>query len=402
MLRLSLQDKAKRRKMNEYENLAEKYRIEKYSDILGQEKAVEELKVFLREFPKKKAAILYGPAGTGKTSLALAAAKENSLEVLELNASDLRNRTKLAEVLKPATLQQSLFRKGKILLMDEVDGVTGTDIGGIPELLRILETTKYPIIMTCNDVWQSKLSSLRAQCKLIEMKALPLSTIAILLKNIADKEGIRREPLFFTQLAIKSQGDLRAGINDLQSYAYEPLTIDVSEKRDVEDTIFNILRKVFKERKDFLELYDSTRMSLDEILLWLEENIPKEYQGIALARAYDALGKADVFRGRIYRNQSWRFLVYQNIFQSAGVSYAKDFPLSGFTKYDPPKRVLKIWMNNQKIEKKKSIAKKYARLVHCSSKRAMRDFVLLKPLFLQSHIQKQLKLNEEEIEFLKK
>ena len=143
-------------------------------------------------------------------------------------------------------------------------------------------------------------------------------------------------------------------------------------------------------------------MSLDEILLWLEENIPKEYQGIALARAYDALGKADVFRGRIYRNQSWRFLVYQNIFQSAGVSYAKDFPLSGFTKYDPPKRVLKIWMNNQKIEKKKSIAKKYARLVHCSSKRAMRDFVLLKPLFLQSHIQKQLKLNEEEIEFLKK
>ena len=388
--------------MEDHENLVEKYRISKYLDIIGQEKAVEELKTFLREFPKKKAAILYGPAGTGKTSLALTAAKEQGLEILELNASDLRNRAKLEEVLKPATLQQSLFKKGKILLMDEVDGVTGSDIGGIPELIRILDTTKYPIIMTCNDVWQSKLAQLRSQCKLIEMKALPISTIAIILKNIADKEGIRREPLFFTQLAIKSQGDLRAALNDLQSYAYEPLTIDINEKRDVEDTIFNILRKVFKERKDFLDLYDSTKMSLDEILLWLEENIPKEYQTEALAKAYDALGKADVFRGRIYKNQSWRFLVYQNIFQSAGISYSKKMPLSGFTKYEPPKRILKIWMNNQKIEKKKSIAKKYARLVHCSSKRAMRDFVLLKPMLQQASIQKQMRLSEEEIEFLKK
>lgn len=388
--------------MNDHENLAEKYRIEKYSDIIGQDKAVEDIKLFLKEFPKKKAAVLYGPAGTGKTSLAIAVAKENGLEILELNASDLRNRAKLEEVLKPATLQQSLFKKGKVLLMDEVDGVTGTDIGGIPELLRIIETTKYPILMTCNDVWQSKLATLRSQCKLIEMKALPASTIAIILKNIADKEGIRRDPVFFNQLAIKSQGDLRAALNDLQSYAYEPLTIDITEKRDVEDTIFNILRKVFKERKDFLDLYDSTKMSLDEILLWLEENIPKEYKNTALAKAYDALGKADVFRGRIYKNQSWRFLVYQNIFQSAGISYAKTSPLSGFTKYEPPKRVLKIWMNNQKIEKKKSIAKKFARLVHCSSKRAMRDFALLKPVLQQPEIQRQLKLSEEEIDFLKK
>ena len=388
--------------MNDHENLAEKYRISSFIDIIGQGKAVEELKTFLKEFPKKKAAILYGPAGTGKTSLALVAAKESNLELLELNASDLRNRTKLEEVLKPATLQQSLFKKSKILLMDEVDGVTGTDIGGIPELLRILETTRYPIIMTCNDVWQSKLATLRANCKLIEMKALPTSTIAVLLKNVADKEGIRREPLFFTQLAIKSQGDLRAALNDLQSYAYEPLTIDITEKRDVEDTIFNILRKVFKERKDFLDLFDSTKMSLDEILLWIEENIPKEYSNLALAKAFDALGKADVFRGRIYRNQSWRFLIYQNIFQSAGISYAKAAPLSGFTKYEPPKRILKIWMNNQKIEKKKSIARKYARLVHCSSKRAMRDFVLLKPILQKDTIQKQMRLTEEEIEFLKK
>ncbi len=383
-------------------NLVERYRAKKYTDILFQQHAVEDLKLFLREFPKKRGAILHGPAGTGKTSLALAAAHENNLDVLELNASDLRNRAKLEEVLKPATLQQSLFKRGKILLMDEVDGVTGTDIGGIPELIRILEESKHPIIMTCNDIWQSKLSQLRSKCKLIEMKALTPAMIIDILRKIADKEGIKREGLFFNQLAIKSQGDLRAALNDLQSYAMNnTLSVDITEKRDVEDTIFNILRRLFKERQDFLNLFDSTKLSLDEILLWLEENIPREYKNEALAKAYYALGNADVFRGRIYKKQSWRFLIYQNIFQSAGVAYAKDKSNPGYTKYEPPKRILKIWMNNQKIAQKKSIAKKYARYVHSSTKRTLMDFQILRHVLQKPEVQAQLRLSEEEIEFLK-
>jgi replication factor C large subunit len=174
----------------------------------------------------------------------------------------------------------------------------------------------------------------------------------------------------------------------------------MSEKRDVEDSIFNILKKIFKERQDFLNIFDTTKMSLDEILLWIEENIPKEYKNEALAKAYYALGNADVFRGRIYKNQSWRFLIYQNIFQSAGISYAKKLPLAGFTKYDPPKRILKIWLNNQKIQYKKTIAKKYAKFVHCSVKRAMRDFSMIKLILKKYAIQKQLQLGDEEINFL--
>jgi replication factor C large subunit len=381
-------------------NLSEKYRPKTYSEIIGQREAVEEVKKFLLEFPKKKALILHGLPGTGKTSLVLAAVKENNLDVLELNASDLRNRARLEGILKPASEQRSLFKKGKILLMDEVDGVTGTDAGGIPELEKVILATKYPIIMTCNDVWQSKLAPIRAKSKVVEMKSFDLGTIIAILLDISDREGIKKEPSTLKQIAIKAQGDLRAALNDLQSYAEGDSIVDSNERRDVEETIFNIMRKIFKERGDFLNLFDTTSMSIDEILLWLEENIPKEYRNEALAKAYYALGNADVFRGRVYSNQSWRFLVYQNIFQSAGVSYAKKTPGIGFTKYERPKRVLKIWLHNQKTERKKSISRKYAQFVHCSTKRALRDFSLLIPMLKHSEIQNKLKLTEEEIEFV--
>ena len=384
-------------------NFVEKYRIEKYTDIVGQEAAIKEVELFLKEFPKKKALLLHGPPGTGKTSLAITAAKENKKEIFELNSSDLRNRLKLEEILKPASLQQSLFKTGKVLLMDEIDGVTGTDIGGVPELIRIIEKTAHPLIMTGNDVWQSKFSELRRKAKLVEMKALNTETIAQHLNALLQKEGVNENIHFLRQIAIKSQGDIRAALNDLQTFSVDKtISLDSLDKRKKEDTIFNILKLLFQQRKDFLDLFDNTEMSLDEVFLWIEENLPKEYKGEDLAKAYIALSNADRFRGRIYRHQSWRFLIYQNAFQSAGISYAKPVPLAGFTKYERPQRILKIWLNNQKTAKKKTISQKYAQYAHCSVKRAMRDFDLIKNYLKSPAIQKKLKLSEEEIDFLRK
>jgi replication factor C large subunit len=390
--------------MQQLKNFAEHYRANKYSEIVGQDIAIQEVKIFLKEFPKKKAILLYGPPGTGKTSLVITAAKENNLDIFELNSSDLRNRVKLEEILKPASLQKSLFKKGKILLMDEVDGVTGTDIGGVPELIRIIAKSAHPLILTGNDIWQSKFSDLRRKCKLIEMKSLTTETITNLLQKVTEKESVEINVYLLRQIAIKSKGDIRAALNDLQTYlADKTSSLDYVGERQREENIFQILKLLFQERQDFLGLFDNTKMSLDEILLWIEENIPKEYKGEALERAYMALSSADKFRGRIYRKQFWRFLLYQNIFQSAGIAYSKKNPKAGFTKYERPKRILKIWLNNQKIGKKKTIAKKYARYVHCSAKRVMKDFTLIQPIIQKSpSIQKQLKLTDDEISFLQK
>jgi replication factor C large subunit len=141
-------------------------------------------------------------------------------------------------------------------------------------------------------------------------------------------------------------------------------------------------------------------MSLDEIYLWLEENIPNEYKGDDLVKAINLLSKADVFRGRIYRQQHWRFLVYQNFLLSYGISASKKTIKTGFTSYKRPTRILKIWMVNQRNAIKKEIAKKLARFCHISYKRAMSEFNLLKVIINDENIHNAIGLNEKEIEFL--
>ncbi len=384
----------------------EKYRPKKFEDIKGQAEIIGKVKDFISAFPKKKKAIiLHGPPGTGKTTLAHVIANEMDLEIFELNASDLRNRGKLREILKPAIEQKSLIKKGKIILIDEVDGISKVDFGGLTELLYLIESTPYPIIITANDVWNRKLSSLRRKSELVQLKEINYQIIKDIMLNILRKENLFINLNILTSIAIKVKGDIRAAINDLQtaSQMQNPSLI-VFDERNKEKDIFNALRMIFKEKPTnaLLKIFDSVNMSIDEIILWIEENIPAEYQGEELEKAFDALSRTDVFKGRIYKKQYWRFLVYENIFLSYGISASKKNIKTGFTSYKRPTRILKIWLNNQRTAKKKSIAKKYAKYVHVGQKRAMNEFPIIKYILKNPEVRKELKLSEEEIGYLEK
>ena len=79
-------------------NWTEKYRPQKFSEIIGQDLAIQKIKEFVENFPSgKRALVFHGPPGTGKTALAHVIALENSAEIFELNASDFRNRGKLQD-----------------------------------------------------------------------------------------------------------------------------------------------------------------------------------------------------------------------------------------------------------------------------------------------------------------
>jgi len=387
-------------------NWTEKYRPVYFIDIRGQELAVEKIREFLRKFRKEgKAIILYGPPGTGKTALAYVIANETKSEIFELNASDLRNSEKLREILKPATEQQPLTKKGKIILVDEVDGISEADRGGLSELVRLIESSSHPMIITANDIWNKKFSELRKKAELVQLKEIDYKTVKDLMIQILRKEKKFIENDILTNIAIKASGDLRAAINDLQIAASlpDPSQILIDE-RNKEMDIFSALRMIFKGKPNnvLLKIFDSINKPIDEIILWIEENIPTEYSGEELVKAYDALSKVDIFKRRIYRQQYWRFLVYENAFLSYGIASSKTNEKTGFTSYKKPTRILKMWLNNKRTEKKKSIAKKYARYVHVGLKRSMKEFATVKRVLLKPEVQKELKLTEDEIEYLNK
>lgn len=391
----------------------EKHRPESFAEIKGQSQAIEKIKEFITSFNlkelsgnkrQKKAILFHGPPGTGKTTLAYVAAIETNSELFELNASDLRNKTKLQEILRPVIQQQSLIKGTKVVLIDEVDGITGTDKGGIPELIELIENASYPIIITANDIWSQKLSPLRQKCEIIELKEIDYHTIKEVLIWVLKKEGKFVDNNILTNIAINAKGDLRAAINDLQKISnLENLSGITFDERNKEIDIFNALKKIFKLKanEEHLELFDSVNMSIDEIILWVEENIPKEYHGKELAKAYELLSKVDIFKGRIYKQQYWRFLVYENILLSYGMASVKKENRMGFTAYKKPSRILKIWLNNQKTMKKKSISEKYARYTHTNTKRAMQEFGIIKQIINSNEkIAEELKLDEDELAYL--
>jgi len=381
------------------QTLCNKYKTSCFADIKGQDLAIQKLKIFLKNFPARKAILLHGKPGSGKTSLAYALARETNSEILEINASDIRNKEEISKIIGQASQQASLFNKGKILLIDEVDGVSHTDRGGLQEIISLIETTAFPIIITANHIWDKKFSDLRKSAELIEIKELHYNTIFEIIKNIISQEKIQASDDMLKMIAIKAGGDVRAAINDLQSINQD--TKDISE-RDKEGNVFEIMRQVLQgpPTNDTMKLYDTLNSPLDEIYLWIEENVPTIYHGEELFKAFDMLSKADVMRGRIHRQQHWRFMIYQNFLLSYGVSASKINPKLGFTRYKAPTRILKIWMINQKMQKKKQIAEKYAKFCHVSKKRAMREFPIIKILAQNTKVAQELKLNPEEVLFL--
>lgn len=404
-----------------------KYAPKNSEQIFGQQKAVSELKDFITNYnqQKCKAALLYGPIGNGKTSSVYALAKELKHDILEINSSDLRNAENIKSFLDSALGQRSLFFTPKIILIDEVDNISGVkDRGCVPALLKAIEKSIFPIILTANEIHDSKLKPLQKSCQIIEFHSLQYRTIAHALQWVCEQENILFEEKAISTLARQADGDARAALIDLQACAAEGDenirkggkrtagicyndVISLSDRKRTE-TITNALTVIFKSSsvENALSALDNIDTDPNELFLWIDENLPKEYTSVgSLAKAYEHLARADVFSGRIRKRQHWRFLVYINNLLTAGISSAKEDKNTSFTAYRPTTRILRIWQAKMKNAKKKEIAEKLANKTHTSKKVAEKQIPYLQAIFRNGNgknIAEELELNEEEIEFLEK
>ncbi|MFA6088999.1 MAG: replication factor C large subunit [Candidatus Woesearchaeota archaeon] len=398
---------------------SEKYLPKKISEYIGREKEVEEVLSFIKNYKKqrKKAILLYGPCGSGKTSLIHAISKELGLELIEVNASDDRNKEQLELKVGNAINQQSLFGTSKLILLDEVDGLSGTyDRGATSQISSLIKLSKYPIVMTGNNIWDKKFSELRTISQMIEFPEYPHATILKILEHICKSEKIHYDVEILKSFARRAGGDVRGAINDLQSICSHDKKLSkdnfetVSDRRHVE-SVPQALTKIFKttDCNIAIKAFDDADIDMDEQFLWLEENIPIEYEKpLDIYRAFDALSRADVFRGRIIRQQHWHFLTTINALLTCGVAVAKDEKYKKFVEYKRNERILKMWILNNTNAKKKSICEKIANKTVESKKSIYKNGIRYYKLISKNdpsfakEFAREFELEDEEVEWLVK
>ncbi len=398
----------------------QQYLPSKIKDVIGQDKAAASIKKFVVNFKqeRKKGAFLYGPTGSGKTCSVYALARELDLEVVELNASDFRTGDAIANVVGNASKQMSLFARGKIILVDEVDGVSGTrDRGGLPELSRIISETSFPVIMTANDPFDKKFSDLRKKTTMIEFEPLGTAPVFEILKKIADGEKIDYDEDTLKAVARRSGGDARAAINDFQMLSAKGKLrkedLEALSDRERIEEINTALTKIFKTTDPLIakHSFDTVVEDLKQCMLWVDENLPKEYTKAAdLARAYDYVSKADIMNRRIMRWQHWRFLAYVNDYLSAGVAVSKDEKYKKMIEISQSERPLKIWLANRKYQKRLAICEKIAAHTHSSKREVLQStYPYLQVIFqkgkdkeMLAAIADRLELDSDEVSYLKR
>jgi len=391
----------------------EKYRPKTLSEYRGASSEKKELKEWAENWEQRdQAVLLHGQAGTGKTSLVEALANDLDYELVETNASDVRTKKKLKSELKEATRQASFFGGKKLILIDEVDGMSGnSDRGGVKEISTIVDESRFPIVMTANDAYENSIRTLRNKSKLIKLDSVHTNSINAHLKEILDKEGIKYDEGAVKRIARSSGGQMRSAINDLEAVAtgqkkLEKDDLEAVSGRDSQQDIFQALKIIFKTTT--AKTADSATDNLDEdadtFLQWVRENIPREYiRSSDTADAYNYVSKADVFNGRIMRRQNWKLLKYVYKFSTVGVALSKYEKYSGYTRYQYPSKLKKMGSTRASRKKMSSITSKLGDKLHVSKSEARNSLPLLARLIEDKPvIGDQLELEEDEIEFINK
>lgn len=391
----------------------QKYRPESLSDYRGASSEKDELKSWAEEWEQgDKPVLLHGQAGTGKTSLVEALANDLGYELVETNASDVRTKKKLKEELKEATRQASFFGGKKLILIDEVDGMSGnSDRGGVAEISTIVDETRFPIVMTANDAYDSSIRTLRNKSKTIKLDSVHTNSIAAHLREILENEEIEYEDGAPKRIARQAGGQMRSAINDLQAAAMgqEKLTVEDLKTiggRDSQQDIFQALKIVFKTTT--ASTAEDATNNLDEdpdtFLQWIRENVPREYKKKGdVAEAYNWVSKADLFNGRIRRRQNWKLLKYLYKFSTVGVALSKDGKYSGYTKYQYPSKIRQMGSSRGSRKKMDSVTSKMGEKLHISGREAVKTLPFVSGLLEEDEgLAEFFEFEDDEIEFVKK
>ncbi len=246
----------------------EKYRPQRLDDVVGQEEIVKRLKAYVKqgEMPNL---LFSGPAGTGKTTCAIALAKELFGETfhqnfLELNASDDRGINVVRSIIKDfaRTLPYG-GAKFKIIFLDEADSLTSDAQNALRRTMEMYAKT-CRFILSCN--YSSKIiEPIQSRCAVFRFKPHSPDAIREMVGKIAEKEGLELTEDAYEAIVYVAEGDMRRAINVLQA------TAALSKKINA-DLVYQVSSRARpQEIREMMELamqgkFEEARKLLDRVM----------------------------------------------------------------------------------------------------------------------------------------
>ncbi len=370
----------------------DKYRPKTLEEILGNNKEKKIIQSWIDNWKSgnpQQPLLLVGPPGIGKTTFAQAIANEFS-EYIELNASDKRSQDVIKSTIGESSSSRSLFGDDyKLIIMDEVDGIHGTnDRGGVRAIGEIIKTSKHPLILIANDFYSKRLQSIKPKCQVIKMAKIRTPTINKMLKDIAKKEGIEYDKEALKLLAKKSNGDIRSAINTFQavsdsSHELEMEDVENITTKDDRSTIIDGVMATLKSKnpkhvKDALRVEEEPRLVME----YITENVAREYTDKnELKKAYENLSNADLYFGRTQRTRHYGYWKYASDFMGIGVSSSKKETYKKFTPIKSPTIFTLMGRNRGKRNLRDGIAEKMSEKLHISHSVAISMFPYFEIMF---------------------
>lgn len=380
---------------------SEKYRPKTVQEMVGNESArLAALKWLTGWVSGSKPLLLVGPPGTGKTTLAHALARHFDFDLVEMNASDARNKETLLARITPVFQNTANLLGRKIMLfLDEVDGISGReDSGGLDVLIDLMKEPTVPVIMAAN-AKSTKIKDLAKVCKTQEFSPVPPRLLMLFLDHVLQSENVKLGPGDKISIVNNSRGDIRSMLNSAQSRVSGYAT--VSNKDIVDIDIADAVNGYFnaetvEQATQFIANADASYPDprygaspedrrKDMIAALFSSIVSSKIGQEDLAHMLDVLSKADMMVGRANARREWRLLKYVSSIIAAGLYERSRKKGMKYTQYAMPWPVMgPIFARSQSTRK---ILAELAPALH-TSKSSAGSFAL--PYFIRLLIEEKI------------
>lgn len=334
-----------------------KYSPKHIDDIIGNQTNLDKIKSWLSNFKNKVKntpiiLFIYGPPGIGKTTIAHLILKYYNYDVIEFNASDVRsqksvkeNITKILNNTNISTMKKNNNKNYVGIIMDEIDGMTGGEKGGINELINLIKPgkkkeSKYinPVICICNNSTDKKLNDIKKLSLEIEFKKPSEYDLMNIANKIVKNENINIEEPALYLLVKYSQKDVRRLtflLQDAFTYIDKQMITceDVEElyqffsKKKIDISLLEMTNKIINHSPDINDILTIYQNDKSLISMLLHENYVSTIQKNRKNKEKDKLkylyeishyfSIGDIIDKYIYNYQYWNLQPFNGAIKCA-------------------------------------------------------------------------------------